>query len=826
MKIRQSIVCGFLAAILVLLLCTFSTLSLIGCEGPMGPAGPAGIQGEKGEKGDKGDKGDTGVSIVWKGELATAPAGPQLYWAYFNTTIGNAYIYTGTAWELLSQHGADGVDGTDGANGSNGVSINWRGTLTSHPTSPQLNWAYYNSTDKVSYIYNGSTWQVLARDGEVGPQGPQGDPGDNGDTPYIGDNGNWWIGDTDTGIKAQGPQGEPGDDGDTPYIGGNGNWWIGTTDTGVRAQGQNRLEITVEMWDSSGDGWDGGALRINVNGSNFTSNAKLNSGSGLGYHTFVVETEDTVTFYWVSGSNQDENAFAVYYSDNSPVPAFNPVAGASVDTARILLYRQYSSISSTVGGAELGSFTAGAISATPAYYTVFFSANGGSGTVPDPITVQAGTGLTLPDDSGLSNGGYTFSGWNINPSGPGATYPVGAFYVPSGTITLYAKWDANGIGLTLTEKLAWLQNNAQTGGSYTLEVSADEFIDPYTLSYSGKSNITVAIRGIGANRNVYLSSNGSMFTVNSGVTLVLDNITLRGRSANTASLVMVNSGGTLRMNSGSAVTGNTRSGSSTSYGSGVYVAGGTFMMNGGTVSGNTATASSSASSSAYGVGVYVGGGTFTMNGGTVSGNTATASSSATSASFGSVSVSASAYGGGVHVGGGTFMMNGGTVSGNTATASSSATSTYTSTGGVTYASSVSASASAYGGGVHVGGGTFTMNGGTVSGNTTSSSATTAAASTTTTRSVSAPAYGGGVYANQGIFTKTGGTIYGYSSEDAANSNTVKNSSGSVLNNRGHAVYAYVNSSSGKRKESTAGEDVNLWWHYNNDSPVFSGAWDY
>jgi hypothetical protein len=59
--------------------------------------------------------------------------------------------------------------------------------------------------------------------------------------------------------------------------------------------------------------------------------------------------------------------------------------------------------------------------------------------------------------------------------------------------------------------------------------------------------------------------------------------------------------------SGGAVSGNT----SSSYGGGVSVAGGSFSMSGGAVSGNT---------SSYGGGVYVAGGSFSMSGGAVSGN--------------------------------------------------------------------------------------------------------------------------------------------------------------------------------------------------------------
>ena len=132
---------------------------LTACEGPMGPEGP---QGTQGEKGDDGQQGIPGVSIVWRGELATAPASPVLNWAYYNTTDKRAYIWDGSAWQMLAQ------DGATGATGADGVSISWRGEFATAPANPQLNWAYYNSTQGVSYIWNGSAWQVLARDGAPG----------------------------------------------------------------------------------------------------------------------------------------------------------------------------------------------------------------------------------------------------------------------------------------------------------------------------------------------------------------------------------------------------------------------------------------------------------------------------------------------------------------------------------------------------------------------------------------------------------------------------------------------------------------------------------
>ena len=185
-----------------------------------------------------------------------------------------------------------------------------------------------------------------------------------------------------------------------------------------------------------------------------------------------------------------------------------------------------------------------------------------------------------------------------------------------------ARWESLN---SLANKFIWLQANAQNGDNYTLEVRADESIKPQTLSYKGKSNITITLTGIDVNRTISLSSNGAMFTVDSGVTLVLDNnITLRGHSSNTGSLVRVDSSGTLIMNNGSTVTGNT------SYDGGVFIQNGTFTMNGGEISGN------------IGDGVFIQNGTFTMSGGEISGNTR--------------------YG--VYMPGGTFTMNGGEISGN------------------------------------------------------------------------------------------------------------------------------------------------------------------
>jgi hypothetical protein len=327
----------------------------------------------------------------------------------------------------------------------------------------------------------------------------------------------------------------------------------------------------------------------------------------------------------------------------------------------------------------------------------------------------------------------------------------------------------------IVNALYWLAKNAQANTAYSIVINTDETLGPAVLSQAnlnGKTGVRITLRGFAAERTIELASNGSLFTVGSGVTLNLgENISLKGLSDNNTSLIRINSSATLTMTQGAKISGN-----ASSSGGGVYVSGGTFTMNGGKISGNT--------SFSYGGGVYVASGTFTMNTGEISGNIVTSPSSASSS------------GGGVYVvSNSTFIMNGGEISGNSVSFSSSY------------------NISSYGGGVYVSSSAFTMSGGEISGNTASFT------------SSYYPSYGGGVYVSGGTFIKlpvsgntTSGVIYGYTANDAK-SNKVTNSNGTVQDNKGHAVY--IDSSSVKKRETTAGETRHL------DSTVSgaAGGWE-
>ena len=203
---------------------------------------------------------------------------------------------------------------------------------------------------------------------------------------------------------------------------------------------------------------------------------------------------------------------------------------------------------------------------------------------------------------------------------------------------------------SLASYLAWLKNNAQSGNNYTYTVTEDEYITPhdyYTLSYTDKDNITILFTGGDTEKTVSLSSEGSLFTVDAGVTLILgNNITLKGYSNNYTAIVRVNDCGTFIMQEGAKIADNTINevfGIDSYHGGGVFVStGGSFTMCGGEISGNTI----SSQMYARGSGVYIDDdGVFTMENGKIINNI---------------------EGGGVYLGTGEpFIMKNGIISGNT-----------------------------------------------------------------------------------------------------------------------------------------------------------------
>jgi hypothetical protein len=257
-----------------------------------------------------------------------------------------------------------------------------------------------------------------------------------------------------------------------------------------------------------------------------------------------------------------------------------------------------------------------------------------------PVAVEQGETIEKPGDPERYDN--EFLGWYTE----GRKWNFGTDKAPNvPALTLNAKWKNDPPTFSnLAEQLTAFLTNAQDGGTNTITINVEDgYIAPLELTSDVPVTITLTSENPTDIKTISLGEKGSMFNVGNNVTLILENITLRGHSYNTAPLVRV--GGELIMENGSTITGNTN----TRDGGGGVIVGAlsTFTMNGGTISGNEAY---------YGGGVYLGGSsdgwtsTFEMSGNArISGNIANS-------------------GGGVYVSfSGLFDMKGGTISGNEAT---------------------------------------------------------------------------------------------------------------------------------------------------------------
>ncbi|NOU18535.1 MAG: hypothetical protein HOO91_13350 [Bacteroidales bacterium] len=89
------------------------------------------------------------------------PAGGNVY-----SQMGEPTKFQSVPYALYAANSQQGPAGIDG------VSIQWLGTFSTAPSSPTKNQAYYNSTDKKSYVYDGLSWSIITQDGSQGSAGP------------------------------------------------------------------------------------------------------------------------------------------------------------------------------------------------------------------------------------------------------------------------------------------------------------------------------------------------------------------------------------------------------------------------------------------------------------------------------------------------------------------------------------------------------------------------------------------------------------------------------------------------------------------------------
>jgi uncharacterized repeat protein (TIGR02543 family) len=127
-------------------------------------------------------------------------------------------------------------------------------------------------------------------------------------------------------------------------------------------------------------------------------------------------------------------------------------------------------------------------------YTVTYNLNNGNGTAPLTQTVNAGNSVILPSNVGFSRSGFTFAGWNTNASGTGTNYTAGTSFIPTGNITLFARWNTAGTVPAAPTNVTAVRNPA------------------------GSSNITVSWSSVtgATSYRVYYSSTGTDFGTQEG----------------------------------------------------------------------------------------------------------------------------------------------------------------------------------------------------------------------------------------------------------------------------------------------------------------------
>jgi uncharacterized repeat protein (TIGR02543 family) len=258
---------------------------------------------------------------------------------------------------------------------------------------------------------------------------------------------------------------------------------------------------------------------------------------------------------------------------------------------------------------------------TPTHYTVTFNANGGTSVPAQTVAsgekaAQPGAVTKAPE--GLYEGTvdvdtlvFTFDGWYD------AAYTTKyTFTAPvTGNLDLYAKWTEPSVspvdlsgqsGAHVLEKALSYIGKQPQGAEYTIALAGNYSMAGNTASIN-KANAVITLAGA-VPAEIRLSSNGFLFYISAGELILGRNVTLKGLASNGRSPVYVGgASASLLMKTGAAISGNT--------GGGVWVVGsGSFTMEGGEISGNTASAGG-------GVSVW-GGGNFTMEGGVISGNSA------------------------------------------------------------------------------------------------------------------------------------------------------------------------------------------------------------
>ena len=108
---------------------------------------------------------------------------------------------------------------------------------------------------------------------------------------------------------------------------GNVSQWVGPLSVTTSLAPGSCGIFTLELYDSWGDGWNGGSLDVVVNGVSYYAGLTILSGLGPETYQIAVDIGDVVDFNYTSGAYAGENSYKVYDQNNALL--FEEGAGSS-----------------------------------------------------------------------------------------------------------------------------------------------------------------------------------------------------------------------------------------------------------------------------------------------------------------------------------------------------------------------------------------------------------------------------------------------------------------------------------------------------------------
>jgi len=247
--------------------------------------------------------------------------------------------------------------------------------------------------------------------------------------------------------------------------------------------------ITIDMYDSDGDGWGRSALKIEVNGTELSPNATIIDGYSNSY-VFNVTNGDLLKIYWISGEYDSECSFMMYYTDKPPIPEFTAGNNSNWSGVNALFYKSFNTLNNISSGTLLGTFTVEG-------NTIINVANIKGVTIP----VIGGVPVTTITETTQYSGTVT---WNGTPS----IFAGSTVYTATITLTPKPGYTLHGVAANFfTITGAASVSNAANSGIITA-------VFPETAKINLSISITAPVKGATPTANANSNTeSGSNFTI-------------------------------------------------------------------------------------------------------------------------------------------------------------------------------------------------------------------------------------------------------------------------------------------------------------------------